>query len=195
MELMDVGMSISSDACSNGGEISMKEFGEKFIENIYTMSLRIPSFSLLCHDDQLRLLENGWVELFLIALIETTSLVIMINSNSNKSDRNVEITNISGGSDDQEEETMDLPESHQPAEEEEENDETSGNDKVKSNYLKKLQVEVDRMRALGFKPRELDYLRGLILFNPSKCNRICFFLNQNFKGFIFKIEISNKILP
>lgn len=119
------------------------------------MSLRIPSFALLCHDDQLRLLENGWVELFLIALIETTTTVVM--------------TNINSSDEPEDETTMDLSESQQLNEEqeEEEEEETPGNDKAKINYLKKLQVEVDRMRALGFKPRELDYLRGLILFNPS----------------------------
>lgn len=165
VELMDVGMSISSDVASGGTSMTMIEYGEKFIENVYTMSLRIPAFGLLSYEDQLRLLENGWVELFLIGLIETSSVAILSNENMVETITD-DMDKTTNNSESSSEETEGLRVKRRLSNDI--NEEAAASEMCKIVFLRRLQAEVERMRELNFKPRELDHLRGLILFNPSK---------------------------
>lgn len=160
---MDVGMSISSDVANS---MTMIEYGEKFMENVYTMSLRIPSFGLLTYEDQLRLLESGWVELFLIGLIETSSVAILSHENMAEAITD-DIDKTTNNSESSSEETEGLPVKRRLSNDVND-EEATASEMCKIVFLKRLQAEVERMRELNFKPRELDHLRGLILFNSSR---------------------------
>lgn len=127
---------------SDSSEISIDiyDFSQKFIDNLHSICIRIPMFNTVNHDDQMTLLENGWLEMYLISLVETSGVITLIEDKKENSNDD-EITSS----------RTDESDPPQP----------------RHSYLKRLNFEVDKMRTLGLEPRELDNLRGLILFNSG----------------------------
>lgn len=141
-------------------EMSMSEFADKFIENVHAMSSRIPGFGALYHEDQMRLLESAWVELFLIGLVEATHVVIPELTGEATVCHGANLSEMSEAPDDVAADETEIDVDNDVAK-------VSQADDKSTVYLKGLHVEIDRIRSLGLKPRELDNLRGLILFNPG----------------------------